>query len=275
MHIARRAILVGCLILAGALIGDALQWLLPNDHLANARGAVGMVQGLVTLLLALVLGLLIWTSYGVYAQQLSETQTLGSQMLQLDLALERYGPGAQRGRELLCEELIATRNRFWDHGDGAAAGMSYAELRAELKSLDAFFASLTARDRRGARRPRLGPQLVRVGRRNALSHVASAQESGAERARRQRRLLVGPGLLLHWAWIDPERAHARHAGARGRFRRERHLPHPRIQPALFRPFQNPAGRGRPGRRRAFGPRSRIAARSRRAAEPRCGRVIGV
>ena len=92
MHLARRATGIACFIFAGALIGNALQWLLPAHHVADAKATIGMVQGLVTLLLALVLGLLVWTSYGVYAQQLSEAHSLGSQILQLVLALDRYGP---------------------------------------------------------------------------------------------------------------------------------------------------------------------------------------
>ena len=146
MHVVRRAILVGCFIFAGALFGDALQWLLPKEHLSDAKGAIGMVQGLVTLLLALVLGLLVWTSYGVYAQQHSESQTLGSQILQLDLALERLGPEGARGRELLRRELVETRKRFWGSPGGPGAWLSFAESRAELESLDAFFAHLKPAD---------------------------------------------------------------------------------------------------------------------------------
>jgi hypothetical protein len=141
MHLARRATVIACVIFAGALIGNALQWLLPAHHLADAKATIGMVQGLVTLLLALVLGLLVWTSYGVYAQQLAEAHTLGSQILQLVVALDRYGPDAAGGRELLRQELVETRNRFWGDGGGAAS-LTYAQSRAELRSMDGFFAGL-------------------------------------------------------------------------------------------------------------------------------------
>ena len=87
--------------MAGCIIGVLLQGVLPTQHMAAAKTAITTIQGLVTLLLALVLGLLVWTSYGVYSQQQSEAHTLGSQILQLDLTLEGYGPDADRGRELL------------------------------------------------------------------------------------------------------------------------------------------------------------------------------
>ena len=66
------------------------------DH--RRTRAVGSVIGVVALLLALVLGLLIWTSYGVFATQQTESQTLGLSTLQLDYLLEQYGPEAIPGR---------------------------------------------------------------------------------------------------------------------------------------------------------------------------------
>jgi hypothetical protein len=142
MIFVRQAVLVCCIILAGCIIGVLLQGLLPTQHMADAKTAITTIQGLVTLLLALVLGLLVWTSYGVYSQQQSEAHTLGSQILQLDLTLEGYGPDADRGRELLKQDLIATRERFWG-GDGEGpARMTYGESRAELRDFAGFFAKL-------------------------------------------------------------------------------------------------------------------------------------
>lgn len=82
-----------------------MQHSFPTEHVADAKSAITTIQGLVGLLLALVLGLLIGTSYGVYSQQPAEVHTLGSQILQLDLVLERYGPQADPGRELLKKSL--------------------------------------------------------------------------------------------------------------------------------------------------------------------------
>ncbi|HKN29451.1 MAG TPA: hypothetical protein VJY34_16835 [Roseiarcus sp.] len=142
MHFVRRAVVVACVVFAGCLVGYALQRLFPTQHLADAKSAITTIQGRVTLLLAGVLGLLVWTSYGVYSQQRSEPQTLGSQILQLDLALERCGSEADRGRELLKKELIATRERFWGEDGAGPALMTYAQSRAELHSMDGFFAAL-------------------------------------------------------------------------------------------------------------------------------------
>ena len=145
MHFVWRAIVVWLIVFAGCLLGAATQWILPADHLAQAKVAIGSMQGLVILLLALVLGLLVWTSYGVYSQQQTETQTLVSQILQLDLALDHHGPEAERGRDLLKNELIETRERFWGR-DPHANLLTYAQTRAELRSMDRFFAGLTPTD---------------------------------------------------------------------------------------------------------------------------------
>jgi hypothetical protein len=142
MIFVRRSVLVFCVILAGCLIGVALQRLLPTQHMTDAKTAITTIQSLVTLLLALVLGLLVWTSYGVYSQQRSEAQTLGSQILQLDLALERYGPEADRGRELLRQELLASRKRFWGADGVGPERLTYGESRAELRDFEDFFAKL-------------------------------------------------------------------------------------------------------------------------------------
>ena len=142
MRTTRRAVVVACLIFAGAVVGNILQWLLPAQHLADAKGVITTVQGVVTALLAIVLGLLIWTSYGVYSQQQSESTTLGNQLLQLDVLFDRLGPDGLRGRDRMRQELIATRKRFWGDGETSAPPLSYAQARAELTRMEAFFASL-------------------------------------------------------------------------------------------------------------------------------------
>ena len=71
---------------------------------------IGAVVGLLTLLSALVLGLLIWTAYGVYAGQNLAVQTLAAKVLQLDLALADYGPEANPLRLQLRETASGRRS---------------------------------------------------------------------------------------------------------------------------------------------------------------------
>jgi hypothetical protein len=137
-----RTLLVAFLTFLSGLVGFLLQWLLPVQYVADARGMIGSIIGLVTLLLALVLGLLVWTSYGVYTNQNSVSQSLGPLILKLDFALEQYGPEARRGRDLLRAAVMRARERFWGSG-GLSDGVSpYAQARADLHEITGFFTGL-------------------------------------------------------------------------------------------------------------------------------------
>ena len=126
-----RTLIVALLTFASGLLGFLLQWLLPVQYVTDAKGMIGSIIGLVTLLLALVLGLLIWASYRVYSHQNAESQSLGPLILKLDFAFEQYGPEAGRGRDW-----------FWGGGDRGDGVSPYAQLRADLHDITAFFASL-------------------------------------------------------------------------------------------------------------------------------------
>ena len=128
------AIGVGAAVLmfASGVLGLYLQRLLPQRHTSDrSRDMIGSVVGLLTLLLALVLGLLIWTAFGVYAAQKTGLQSLESSALQYDQALSEYGPEAGPGRAMLKDQAIRTRRQFWAGAAAAnAAGSSEARENA-------------------------------------------------------------------------------------------------------------------------------------------------
>ncbi len=135
-----RTLIVALLTFVSGLLGFLLQWLLPVQDVVDAKGMIGSVIGLIALLLALVLGLLVWASYGVYTNQNAESQSLGPLILRLDFALEQYGQEADRGRDLLRGAVVRARDRFWG---GRAVGVTpYAQLRADLHDIMGFFATL-------------------------------------------------------------------------------------------------------------------------------------
>jgi hypothetical protein len=122
---------------AGAL-GLVLQRLLPEHHVKNARDMIGGMLGLITLLLALVLGLLIWTGYGVFNTQKTELQTLAARALEFDLEMSQYGPDGGHGREILRKDLIWAVEQFWgtDESKAAAYDASYANINAMSNFLE-------------------------------------------------------------------------------------------------------------------------------------------
>jgi hypothetical protein len=74
---------------------------------------IGAVVGLLTLQSALTLGLLIWTTYGVYAGQNTAIQTLAAKVLQLDLALADYGSDANPKRATLRKAVGQAIDDVW------------------------------------------------------------------------------------------------------------------------------------------------------------------
>jgi hypothetical protein len=61
------AIAVGAGVFGSGSLGLILQRILPETFTTGARDMIAAVDGLLLLLSFLTVGLLIWTSYGVYA----------------------------------------------------------------------------------------------------------------------------------------------------------------------------------------------------------------
>ena len=112
------ALLVALAVFVGGTVGLLLQRVLPEKFTTGGpRDMIGAVVGLLTLLSALVLGLLIWTAYGVYAGQNLAVQTLAAKVLQLDLALADYGPDATPLRAQIRQNLGKTIDDIWGAND--------------------------------------------------------------------------------------------------------------------------------------------------------------
>jgi hypothetical protein len=75
------------------------------------------VIGLLTLLLALVLGTLVGNTYASFAMQKSELETMASRAMLVDQALAEYGPDAQPVRNLMKQALDQSYNLFWRGAD--------------------------------------------------------------------------------------------------------------------------------------------------------------
>jgi len=135
------AIAVGVLIILSGSLGLYLQTRLAEHHTTDrSRDMIGGVVGLLTLLLALVLGLLIWTAYGVFSTQQRELESIAAKALEFNLELRHYGPEGAPGRELLRNDLISARKQFW--GDDREMAESYSASYAAMANIGMFFDSL-------------------------------------------------------------------------------------------------------------------------------------
>jgi hypothetical protein len=140
------AFAVGVAVLAfcAGLLGLWLHVGLPEKHAPDrSREMIGAMTGLLGLLLALVLGTLVGSSYTLYATQKSELETLAARILQLDEALEAYGPEAQPAREGLRKAVTQTYDKIWGSATPDLAGVNIKGVVDGAKLLDQFLLSLT------------------------------------------------------------------------------------------------------------------------------------
>jgi len=145
------ALAVGAAVFVGGSLGLILHRVLPEKHVTGgAKDMIGAVVGLLTLLSALVLGLLIWTAYGVYAGQNIAIQTLAAKVLQLDFALSDYGPEANDARAQLRQGLGKTIDEIWGSNQSDANFVAnnfeaaIQNLRKREASLESFHPSTDA-----------------------------------------------------------------------------------------------------------------------------------
>ena len=135
---------VAVLAFVSGVAGLYLQKLLPDPHTSDrSRDMIGAIVGLISLLLALVLGTLIGSAYSFYATQKSEMETFAARSVQLDLALAEYGPETKPARERMKVTLQGVRDMVW--GDGANKSppdLTIAEPLPHLRELDEYVASL-------------------------------------------------------------------------------------------------------------------------------------
>jgi hypothetical protein len=142
MHSLGRAIAVAVILFGASVIGMLLQWVVPADVLTASKGTVGAMVGLVTLLLALVLGLLVFTAFSLFTTQRDEAYSLGPVIVELDLALEQYGPEASRGRAGLRSVLERSRARFFGDLQHGPQPFTFEEMRAIFHGLNTYFDGL-------------------------------------------------------------------------------------------------------------------------------------
>jgi hypothetical protein len=142
MNALNRAVVVAATTFAASLLGMGLQLLTPAHTLGDSKATVGAMIGLFTLLLALVLGLLIWTAFSVYATQQSEAQSLGPVAIELDVMMEKYGPEGELGRREFRAAVGRSRARFFGAANHTPRPWTIEETRATVRGMSNYFDGL-------------------------------------------------------------------------------------------------------------------------------------
>src|SRR5579871_1438386 len=138
-----------CIGVAAAAFGFGvgglyLQKLLPEPHTADrSRDMIGAIVGLISLLLALVLGTLVGSAYSFYSTQKSEMEAFAARAIQLDLALAEFGPETEPARARMKQQLQEIRDMVWGGNIGEAVkALKVSEPLPHLRQLDEYVASL-------------------------------------------------------------------------------------------------------------------------------------
>jgi len=186
MGIVLISIVIFVVTLGAALVGLAVHKRLPTEQKNDsARSIVGQVGGLVSLLLALVLGTLIGTSFAFFGAQKTNVEMLSAQILNLDQALAQYGPETKPLRGKLKENAQKAYDTFWGGGDADPALLSVSAPLAAGQATKTFLAGLTPTT-------------------DAQKQALAAANAAANQIQQQRVLLslqvashpVSPGLII-------------------------------------------------------------------------------
>jgi hypothetical protein len=132
-----------CVLTFGlGVAGLYLKRLLPERHMSTgSKEMIGAIMGLVSLLLALVLGTLVGSAYGFFAAQKANIETLCARSLELDLAFRQYGAEAQPLHDSLKASMAGAYEAIW--GDGATYQQQF-DLGAYMSRFEKWNETLAA-----------------------------------------------------------------------------------------------------------------------------------
>jgi hypothetical protein len=136
-------LVIAVLVFGSGIAGLFVQKLLPDEHKSEAsRGLLQQVAGLVTLLLALILGTVTGVSFGYFTTQRAELEAYSAQVLQLDESLAQYGPETQPVRAGLKDQIVRGYEVIWGGGGVDPRALTVASPLAHLRAMNAFLGTL-------------------------------------------------------------------------------------------------------------------------------------
>ena len=144
MTIILACIAIFVLILASGLIGLFVHQRLPEQQKSeSARVVIGHIAGVLSLLLSLVLGTLVGTSFAFQTTQKTELDSLAANVLELDQTLGELGPTGAFARERLKATIGEAYDAFWGSGTADPKRLSVSVPLASRRAIKAFLGSFT------------------------------------------------------------------------------------------------------------------------------------
>src|SRR5208282_2343944 len=143
MSILLICIFIFIVFMAAGYAGLLVQTRLTEAHkTGESKSVVGQVSGLVSLLLALVLGTLIGVSFAYYSTQKTNLENFSAQILRLDQALGQYGPETKPMRDKIKAGIVKGYETFWGGGEVDPDALTVAVPLANAQAVSDFLATL-------------------------------------------------------------------------------------------------------------------------------------
>ena len=135
VFVARSAI-VAVSTLASALLGISAQQFLGPSYVAEARSMTNSVVGLVATLLAVVVGLLVSTSYGLFNSQQTDLETIVRSVARMRFVLRHFGPEAEEASAILRKQILQLKARLWpSDGGGQARKITHEGVHVDIHEM--------------------------------------------------------------------------------------------------------------------------------------------
>ncbi len=136
-------VLIFVLFMVAGYAGLALQTKLVDEHkTGETKAVVGQISGLVSLLLALVLGTLIGVSWAYFSTQRTNLENFSAQILRLDQALGQFGPETKPVRDKLKEGMEKAYAAIWGGGQVDPALLTVGPPLATAQAITEYLATL-------------------------------------------------------------------------------------------------------------------------------------
>jgi hypothetical protein len=137
------AILTAGVTFASGMGALHVQGFLPDSMRSDScRAVIVQISALLSVLLAMVLGGLVGTSFAFFFAQKANLDTLSAQVLQFDHALAEYGPEASRARAQLKEVVLQGYEVFWSRRQVDPGALTAARPLVQEDTMNALLASL-------------------------------------------------------------------------------------------------------------------------------------
>jgi hypothetical protein len=128
-------ITTGC-IFSGTLLGLALRRVVPDHHLTeDSKDAVKVGAGMISMMAALVLGLLVSSAKSKFDSTNAAITEGGTKTILLDRVLASYGPETKEARHNLRRGLAATIELLWPEELSSDSGFSTFERGTLMEKL--------------------------------------------------------------------------------------------------------------------------------------------